>query len=116
MSIDSSALGDGRGQRMLIRSPHGKRVGGLEDRTAFSGRPSRKRKLDGTIYVPPREAFVRRIRSPFSFGPTPVSLFAKRACTRLVWNRGAPPVEMDSQSIGLGRDESVAHASSVRSN
>jgi len=79
MSIDSSALGDGRGQRMLNRSPHGKRVGGLEDRRAFSDRPSRKRKLDGTIYVPPREAFVGRIRSAFSFGPTAVPLFAKQA-------------------------------------
>ena len=42
------------------------------------------------------------------------ALNVREAGTRLVWNRGAPPVEMDSQSIGLGRDESVAHAASAR--
>jgi len=37
----------------------------------------------------------------------------REAGARLVWNCGAPPVEMDSRSMGLGRYESVAHASSV---
>jgi len=63
MGTDSIALRDGRGQKMLIRSPHGKRVAGLEDRTASTGRAPRKCRLDGTDYVFPREVLVRLIRS-----------------------------------------------------
>jgi len=104
MGIDPSALGDGRGLRMIIRSPHGKRVA-WNYRTAFSGWAPRKHRLNGTNYVPPREVLVGRIRSPFSI-PWPDSrALVREAGTRLVWNRGAPPVEMDSRSIGLGRYE-----------
>ena len=55
--IDCSALGDGKSQRMLecnrgsilaARKAHG-----LADRTTFSGRNSRKRRLDGTNLCAP---------------------------------------------------------------
>jgi len=80
MGIDSSALKrTGREQGSENANPlTARRARGLEH-TAFSGRTPRKRRLDGTNDVPPREALVGRISSRFSLGPTRVPLFAKRA-------------------------------------
>src|SRR5258706_5407010 len=70
-----------------------RKASALADRTPFSGHTSRKLRLDGTNCVPPREAVVGRIRSPFSFGPTPVPYSRGRAATETavhalsVWNR-----------------------------
>ena len=98
--VDSSALGDGKSQRCA------RKASGLADRMAFSGRNSRKLSLDGTKYVPPGECSVRRIRSPFSLGPTPVpcsrgglwrDLLPARSTVKLLANRNKFTIDEISQ-------------------
>ena len=96
---------------MLLCSPHGKRVAWKTGQPFQAGLPVNAN-WTGQIMCPLEKFWWGEsdLDSPLAR----LAYLVRNAGTRLVWNRGAPPVEMDSRSIVLGRDESVAHASSVR--
>jgi len=87
---------------MLIRSPHGKRVASKTGQPFQAGLPVNVDWRRHNMY--PSRSFGGA--NQISILPWPDSrALVREAGTRLVWKRGAPPVEIDSRWIGLCRDE-----------